>query len=110
MTRNYKTIVLSSMLAVGVLFLSNLPVAAQQTTIQQARAFAISEPLSELAKIAQPPQYGFHEANPVRRVPKRIAASVVDPVEQNVASPESSYTLGANILGVGNGFPNYSVP
>jgi hypothetical protein len=110
MTRNYKTIVLSFMLAVGVLFLSSLPLAAQETAIQQARAFAISEPLGELAKIAQPPQYGFHESNPVRRIPKPIAARVVDPVEQNDASPTSAYTLGANILGVGNGFPNYSVP
>ena len=105
MTRNYKTIVLSSMLAVGVLFLSSLPLAAQETTIRQAQGFAISAPLGELAEVAQPPQYGFHEANPVRRVPKPIAGRVVDPVEQNVASPESSYTLGANILGIGNGFP-----
>jgi hypothetical protein len=110
MTRNYKTIVLSSMLAVGVLFPSSLPLAAQETTIQQARAFAISAPLGELAKIAHPPQYGFHEANPVRRIPKPIAPTVVDPVEQNSVSPASSYTLGANILGVGNGFPNYSDP
>ena len=110
MTRSYKAIVLSSMLAVGVLFLNSLPLAAQETTIQQARAFAISDPLGELAKIAQPPQYGFHEANPVRRIPKPIAATVVDPVEQNSASPASTYTLGANLLGVGNGFPNYTVP
>lgn len=98
------------MLAVGVVFLSSLPLAAQETTIHQAEAFAISAPLGELAKLPQPPQYGFHEANPVRRIPKPLAATIVDPVEQSVVSPESSYTIGANILGVGNGFPNYSDP
>jgi hypothetical protein len=35
----------------------------------------------------------------------------VDPVEQSSQpSPSVAYSIGANILGVGNGFPNYSVP
>jgi hypothetical protein len=112
MTRNYKTIILSSMLAVGVLFVSSLPLAAQDenTTIRYAERFAISAPLSELAKLPQPPQYGFHEANPVRHIPKPPAGPVVDPVEQTVLPFESAYTVGADLLGVGNGFPNYNVP
>lgn len=35
----------------------------------------------------------------------------VDPVEQSsISSPSVNYSIGANFLGVGNGFPNYSVP
>jgi hypothetical protein len=112
MNRNHKTIIGSSMLAVCLLFLSSLPLAAQDenTTIRRAHAFAISAPLSELAKLPQTPQYGFHEANPVRRIPKPYAGSVVDAVEQNFLPSRPAYTVGADILGVGNGFPNYTVP
>ena len=112
MKRNYKTIVGSFMLATGVLFLSSLPLAAQDenTTIQHALRFAVSAPLTELAKLPQTPQYGFHEANPVRLIPKPNAGHVVDPVEQSFAPAASAYSIGANILGVGHGFPNYTVP
>src|ERR1700693_1606428 len=112
MSRNYKTIIGSSMLAVGVLFLSSLALAAQDenTTIRRAQRFAISAPLSELAKLPQRPQSGFHEENPVRRIPKPLAGHVVDTVEQTFLPAASAYTVGADILGVGNGFPNYTVP
>ncbi len=112
MTRNYMTFIGSSMLALGILFLNSLPLAAQDenTTIQHAQRFAISTPLRELAKLPQTPQYGFHEANPVRLIPKPPAATVVDTVEQRFAPSTAAYTVGADILGVGNGFPSYSVP
>jgi hypothetical protein len=104
----------SSMLAVGALLLCALPLAAQDnnTYINHATRFAVSPALRDLAKLPQPQHYGFHEANPVRRVPKRpIIGSVVDPVEQSSQpTPSVAYSIGANILGVGNGFPNYSVP
>jgi Cep192 domain 4 len=99
-------------LAVGALLLCSLPLAAQDQ-VKHANAFAVSAPLGELAKQPQAPQYGFHEANPVRRVPKRFAGEgqVVDRVEQSsINGPEASYSVIANFLGVGNGFPGYSVP
>ncbi len=96
-------------LALGLVLLS-LPVVAEDA-VQHAVAFAVSRPLGELAQQAQPQPYGFHEANPVRRIPKRNFGSVVDSVEQNfVQDQASNYTIGADFLGVGNGFPNYSVP
>jgi hypothetical protein len=114
MTRSKGTILGSSMLTVGALLLCALPLAAQDnnTYINHATRFAVSPPLRDLAKLPQAPHYGFHEANPVRRVPKRpIMGSVVDPVEQSSQpAPSVAYSIGANILGVGNGFPNYSVP
>ncbi len=97
-------------LALGALLLCSLPLVAQDP-INHAVRFAVSAPLGELAKLPQAPQYGFHEANPVRRVPKRFAGQVVDPVEQSsTLVPEANYSIGANFLGVGNGFPGYSVP
>jgi hypothetical protein len=114
MRRSKSMIVGSSMLTVGALLLCALPSSAQEnnTYINHATKFAISPPLRDLAKLPQAQHYGFHEANPVRRVPKRpIIGSVVDPVEQSSQpSPSVAYSIGANILGVGNGFPNYSVP
>jgi centrosomal CEP192-like protein len=94
------------------LLVCSLPLAAQDQ-VKHPVAFAVSPPLGELAQQPQAPQYGFHEANPVRRVPKRLAGQgqVVDPVEQSsVNGPEANYSVIANFLGVGNGFPNYSDP
>ena len=98
------------LLATVVLLLCSLPLAAQDPA-HHAVAFGISAPIGDLAKLPQPLQYGFHEANPVHRVPKRSFGQVVDAVEQSsIASPAANYTIGANFLGVGNGFPGYSVP
>jgi len=102
-----------ALLAMGSLISCALPLAAQEnnTYIQHASRFAISPPLRDLAKMPQAPVYGLHLANPVRRIPKRsTGGAIVDPVEQTGAAPAPAYTIGANILGVGNGFPNYSVP
>jgi len=105
-----KRIIVTSCLAVSTLLLCSLPLAGQDA-VHHPVAFAISDPLGELAKLPQPQHYGFHEANPVRRIPKRFSGQVVDPVEQSsTVVPEANYSIGANFLGVGNGFPNYSVP
>jgi hypothetical protein len=100
------------MLAVGVLVLCSLPLAAQEnnTYIQGAERFAVSPPLRDLAKLPQQPQYGFHEANPVRRIPKASVGIQVDNVKQGSAPAGANYSIGKDFLGVGNGFPNYSVP
>ncbi len=112
MTRSKAMITGASMLAVGVLLLGALPLSAQEnnTYINHATRFGISPPLRDLANLPQPAHYGLHYANPVRRVPKRpIIGSVVDPAEQSSQpSPTVAYSIGANILGVGNGFPNYT--
>src|ERR1019366_7999297 len=100
---------------VGMLLLFfSLPLTAQdnspQLTVNHAVASGISAPLRDLAKLPATPQYGFHEANPVHRIPMRPAAPVVDRVEQNTAGGSTNYTIGINVLGVGTGFPNYTVP
>jgi len=93
--------------ATGVLLLSSLPLAAQDRA-NHAVAFGISAPLGDLAMLPQPLQYGFHEANPVRRIPKRSFGHVVDSVEQNFTGYQAAgFTIGADFLGVGNGFNNY---
>ena len=113
MTRSEARIIGASMLAVGALLLCCLPLAAadNNTSIQYAERFAVSLPLSDLAKLPPRPQYGFHQANPVRRTPKRpVGGPVVDTIEQSSVPAGAAYSIGTNILGVGNGFPNYSVP
>src|ERR1039458_3611231 len=78
-------------------------------TVNHAVASGISAPLRDLAKLPRAPQYGFHEANPVHRIAKRPAASVIDRVEQKTAGSSANYTIGINVLGIGNGFPGYNI-
>jgi hypothetical protein len=78
-------------------------------TVNHAVASGISAPLRDLAKLPRAPQYGFHEANPVHRIAKRPAASVIDRVEQKTAGSSANYTIGINVLGIGNGFPGYTI-
>jgi len=98
-----------SLVALAVLLLCTLPLAAQDMA-HSAVAFGVSERLGDLAKLPQPIHYGFHEANPVRRIPKRSFGAVADLVEQTSAAGPPAGALKASFLGVGNGFPNYSVP
>ena len=113
LTRSNARIFGSSMLVVGLLVLCCLQLAAQDSaspapTVSEAVGFAVSPPLRDLAKLPQPPQYGVHEALPVRRIPKHDFGIAVDPVEQNSASPSTNFAIGLDFLGVGNGFPSYS--
>ena len=68
-----------ALLAVGSLMACALPLAAQEnnTVIQHATRFAISPPLSELAKMPQKPVYGLHLAEPGTpdsQAPRRIGS------------------------------------
>jgi hypothetical protein len=104
----------ASTLVAGMLMLfSSVPLTAQGNSskpiVNHAVASGISAPLRDLAKLPATPQYGFHEANPVHRIPKRPAASLVDRVEQNTAGGPANYSIGINALGIGNGFSMYSV-
>src|SRR5664280_1016799 len=110
-----KKIFHASMLVVGTLMLlCRVPLTAQgnssKPTVNRAVASGVSAPLGTLAKLPATPQYGFREANPVRRLAKRPAGYLIDPVEQNIARGSANYSISIDVLGVGNGFPNYSVP
>ena len=99
--------------AVGMLALFfGVPLTAQnnssQPTVNHAVASGISAPLRDLAKLPRAPQYGFHEANPVHRIPMRPAGPVVDRVEQKTAGGSANYSIGINVLGLGNGFPGFT--
>jgi hypothetical protein len=104
-------IVVSSMLSISALLLCGLQLSAQdnpQVTLTHATAFGVTEPLRELAKIPQPVQYGFHEANPVRRIPKQNFGHPVDTAEQNPTFP-SEFSIVKSFVGLGNGFPGFIV-
>jgi hypothetical protein len=92
--------------------LGGQPLVAQdlKPTVNSATASGATARLGDLAKLPQPTQYGFHTAEPYRRIAKRNFGESVDPVEQSSAAPSTNYSIIANFLGVGNGFPGYSVP
>src|SRR5208283_1494401 len=112
-TMSKARIIGTSMLAMGVLLLCALPLAAQEnnTYINHAVRFAVSPPLRDLAKLPQKPQYGFRLAPPYRRIPKPAVGPVVDTVEQSTHPASGpAYSIGLDFIGVGHGFPNYTVP
>jgi hypothetical protein len=97
--------------AIGVIVLC-VPLSAHdksspQPTIRRAVSFGVSPPLRELVKLPQPLRYGFHDFEPQRRIPVHASGAAVDPVEQSTAGTAASYSVGLNVLGLGNGFPNY---
>src|SRR5271166_3018122 len=110
-----KRLLCTFMLTLCVLLLCGLSVTAQDNSsampiVNHASSFAVSAPLREIAKLPQAPQYGFHEVNPIHRIPMKDFGHAVDPVEQSTAGPAANYPIGLDFLGVGNGFPGYSVP
>jgi hypothetical protein len=113
MIRNTARIIGTAVLAMGVLLLCKLPLAAEdlKPTVNTATASGVTPRLDELAKLPQPLQMGFHEMPPLRVIPKPNYGHPVDPVEQRgTVAPSTNYSIIANILGVGNGFPGYTVP
>ena len=108
MTRSTSRIVGSSILALGVLLLCGLPLAAANPTPQlgHATAFAAGRVTTSLSPVF----YGFHESNPPRILPKQRFPHVTDSAVQRSGSPSSEFSKLYNVLGVGNGFPGYSVP
>jgi hypothetical protein len=100
----------ASVLGSVLLSILTLPAQSGGTYVQHPVRFAISAPLGELAKLPQPLTYGFREENPVRYLPTPPFGPVVDTVQQNsVASSGANYTLGADLVGLGVGFPNFTV-
>ena len=99
------------MLALAALFVCTLPTFAAQGSsqpiLQHARAFAAGH----VTYGEQPAPYGLHVANPVHKIPKPYVAPSPDRVEQHgIASQSGEFNLNYHVLGVGVGFPNYSVP
>src|SRR5689334_11736163 len=98
-----------SLLVMGALIVLGLPAFAAEP-VNHAVAFGVTPRLGDLAKLPQQPVWGFHEANPARRTPKpAVSGRVVDTVEQSSTQPTVNYSIGDNFLGVGNGYPNYTV-
>lgn len=107
-----------------VLMLMSIFAVAQQTStpnvlthpdVNQPIHFDVSRPLRDMATEVAP-QMGFHQAPPVKypQLEKLMQyAKQEQPADgalQSQPGPAIAATLGLNLLGVGNGFPGYSVP
>ncbi len=108
MTRS--KILRASLIALGAFLLCGLPLVAADKSPQPLLNHATSFAAGQVTVGKAPTAYGLHLANPVHRVFKANAARVVDPVEQHTAGPSGEFSPVYNVLGVGVGFPNYSVP
>lgn len=106
------------MVALTTLALLTFPVCAQEKsnppmTVRHPAAFAISPPLRELANLPGQPIYRFHQGEHDRSVnfhPGRKPGFVGDPVEQSSPGGPASISIGLSLLGIGNGFPDFSNP
>jgi hypothetical protein len=98
-----------SLLALGALLLCSVPMVAAdspQVIAQQATLFAAGH----VTQSYQPETFGLHTANPVHRIPKPYHTPVADSVVQHGSAPSGEFNMNYHVLGVGNGFPNYTVP
>ncbi len=112
MTRNTARIIGATMLVMAVLAVCTLPLAAEdlKPIVNTSVASGATPRLDELSRLPQPAQWGLHATPPLRLLPKRNYGHPVDTVEQRGGDSATNYSIIANILGVGNGFPGYSVP
>ncbi len=101
----------------GIQAMAQSPTVLTNPEVQEPIQFDISPPLTELAKLPVPQTVGYHQA-PAVQIPRlqmleALAAknqTAVDGALQSTPGPLVSATLGLNLLGVGVGFPGYSVP
>jgi len=100
-----------SVIALCALLLCGLPLLAADKSPQPLLNHATAFSAGRVTIGEAPPPFGLHLANPVRRPFKARAPRVVDPVEQRTSAPTGiEFNPVYNVLGVGVGFPNYSVP
>jgi hypothetical protein len=99
-------------LAMGVLLMCSLPMVAAdsqpQTIVQHARAYASGHVTQSYPEEI----FGMHQANPVHHIPKAYLRPTADAVAQHPGQGPDTGEFNNNwtVLGVGIGFPNYSVP
>jgi hypothetical protein len=80
---------------------------APQPVLARATAFAAG-PLTHSLPV---PVYGLHQANPVRFSPKPpFTGGGTDQQIQRSEPYSAEFNLTYHVLGVGNGFPGYTVP
>ena len=92
--------------------LAALPMSAQDNLpplVSSTTGFAVSAPLRDLAILPSAAAYGFSTPEPVRKVRRLPSGPVVDIVEQSWAPATPNFSVGLNFLGVGDGFPGYTV-
>jgi hypothetical protein len=122
--RNHNRILLATVVACVAIITVTAALAQDFTTQSTALStpqvngvikFDISRPLRDMATEV-PSTAGFHEASPVKYPhlaelqAMKNNPPAADGALQSSPGPLVSATLGLNLLGVGNGFPGYSVP
>ena len=110
--------VLAVLMLVSVFSLAQQPSTPNVLThpeVNQPIHFDVSRPLRDMATEVAP-QMGFHLASPVKfphletLTQSGQQEQPSDGALQTVPGPAIAATLGLNLLGLGSGFPGYSVP
>jgi hypothetical protein len=99
------------MLSMGALLLFSMPMVAADSQPQAVLQHATQFAAGHVTQSFPTPTFGLHQANPVHHIPKPYIHPTNDPVVQHDAvTPSGEFGPVYNVLGVGNGFPGYSVP
>ncbi len=96
--------------APALFLMASLPASAQTVEVIQGR-HAVSEPMSQMAQhhsAGGPVSQHIHPLLP-GQASAGSQVDVADPVAQETAGPMVSATIGNNVLGLGAGFPGYTV-
>jgi hypothetical protein len=127
MKSKFGRITLALLTLLFLTFTTAVPSSAQETSakpsvlthpeVNHPTQFDISRPLRDMATEVQA-QKGLQEASPVRHpklqeltaAAQQAGQSVQDGALQTSAGPLVNASIGLNLLGVGNGFPGYTVP
>jgi len=102
-----------TLLCVGALCLCSLPMfaaAANNPAPQMVAQAPIAFGAGHVTEALSAPVFGLHEANPARRIAKPAVGAATDQVIQRSEPYSAEFNQVYHVLGVGNGFPGYSVP
>ncbi|MGA2903456.1 MAG: hypothetical protein ABSD98_06480 [Candidatus Korobacteraceae bacterium] len=110
MTRN--KMLGAAFIAFSALLLCSLPALAASNSPQPLLSHAQAFAAGRITVGEAPPAFSLHQANEVHHIFKAPIAPALDTVEQRtgVGPSTSEFNLVYDVLGVGVGFPNYSVP
>jgi hypothetical protein len=98
-----------TILGVCALLASSLPMlAADQPTPTKSSAVLFGA--GRVTRSITAPPYGLHEANPARLSAKPHFNGGTDGAIKNQEPFSAEFSLNYHVLGVGNGFPGYTVP
>jgi len=98
-----------SMLILASILFCGMPLLARDSSPQPMLSYATAVGAGGVSSLPLSRQDSVHFASQVRRLPKQRFAHVTDTADQRGRAPSGEFSLIYHVLGLGIGFPDYSV-